>query len=746
MTIRIFYPDHAGAPVVFAAQELSRLLSRLFADAAVHCACENGALAEVKTDARKNAAAKNCADNSALTDDERRAAAQCLTESSMAAQSHTDAIPLRLSADASPSGEDAYAIEISADGGRITGSNDRSVLLAVYRYAFLLGCRFPAPGRRHEVIPTLRGREQLAASCRQKAALRHRGVCIEGANSLENILDFIDWLPKVGYNSFFLQFQLPYTFMARWYHHEFNPLLPPEPFTRETAAVYTRTLEKAMQTRGLLLHEAGHGWTGDVLGLPCADWKPVETPLSPETAPLAACLNGKRALFHGIPMNTNLCYSNETVIERFSDRVVEYCAAHPAVSYVHVWLADEFNNICECERCRGQLPTDQYIRLLNRIDEKLTRAGLSSRIVFLLYQELLWPPVTETLRHPERFLLMFAPISRTFERSYALRDGYAPIPPYRRNRIVLPTSLDENMAFLRAWQQKFDGEGFVYDYPLGRAHYGDFGYVHIARIISQDIRKLGQMGLDGYISCQELRVCFPNAFPNYVMGRMLFDQDATFEELEKEYFSAAYGEGWEEVLSYLTELSGLSSCDYFNGKGERKNDEMAAKMKKLIERVRHAPVRMQNDTTTVGAASSGTVQTGTTQGGAASPVSMQAGTTQGGTASADNTQISTTQGKAASPDNTQTDATQNDAASPAAVQNLFRKYLDYHKNYSLRLGTALQKLAEGKEEEAQECWRQFCRLVREQETAFQENLDVYRVIEVAGKYTGFGMPKSDEVK
>lgn len=55
---------------------------------------------------------------------------------------------------------------------------------------------------------------------KKTASLRHRGVCIEGADSLENILDFIDWLPKMGYNSFFLQFKLPYTFMARWYHHE----------------------------------------------------------------------------------------------------------------------------------------------------------------------------------------------------------------------------------------------------------------------------------------------------------------------------------------------------------------------------------------------------------------------------------------------------------------------------------------------------------------------------------------------
>ena len=628
MTINILYSSHSGSPVVFAAQELARCLAKIVADSII---ITNN---------------QNC---------------------------RSDEVTLRLESLKNPkNSEDAYSIDVTPMGGTISGSNDRSVLLGVYQYLWLLGCRFPAPGRKHESFPSLYKKEQLSASCQKQAALRHRGVCIEGANSLENILDYIDWLPKLGCNSFFLQFQLPYTFMARWYHHEMNPLLKPEEFTRETAAAFTTRIEEALQERGLLLHQAGHGWTGDVLGFPCADWKAASEPLPPETAPLAACINGKRELFHGVPMNTNLCYSNETVIEKFSDRVVEYCIQHPAISCVHVWLADEFNNICECEACRTQLPTDQYIRILNRIDEKLTGLHLDTKIVFLLYQELLWPPVKEAFRNPDRFLLMFAPISRTFEHSYQLKDTYGPAPAYERNRITLPVGLDENMVFLKSWQNCFHGEGFVYDYPLGRAHYGDFGYIHIAEIIGQDIRKLKQMGLDGYISCQELRVCLPNAFPAYVMGRMLFDADVTFGELKEEYFRAAYGPGWEQVLSYLTKLSSLCSCDYFNGKEDRKDPREAAAMKELIRLAEHAPLPGQEGTDSL------------------------------------------------------TDA-----------QKLFWKYLDYHREYSLRLGKALMKLAGGEELEAQECWRQFQHMICERETEFQECLDVYRVTEVSTKYTGF---------
>ena len=94
------------------------------------------------------------------------------------------------------------------------------------------------------------------------------------------------------------------------------------------------------------------------------------------------------------------------------------------------------------------------------------------------------------------------------------------------------------MAYLKAWQSVFSGDSFVYDYPLGRAHYGDFGYVHISRIISEDIKKIGSMGLNGYISCQELRCALPNALPNYVMGRTLFDTSISFEAVSYTHLSS----------------------------------------------------------------------------------------------------------------------------------------------------------------------------------------------------------------
>ncbi len=47
--------------------------------------------------------------------------------------------------------------------------------------------------------------------------------------------------------------------------------------------------------------------------------------------------------------------------------------------------------------------TDWYIMPLNEIDAALTELGLQTKLVFLIYFELLWPPKTVTLKKPRSF-------------------------------------------------------------------------------------------------------------------------------------------------------------------------------------------------------------------------------------------------------------------------------------------------------------------------------------------------------
>ena len=118
--------------------------------------------------------------------------------------------------------------------------------------------------------------------------------------------------------------------------------------------------------------------------------------------------------------------------------MVSYARANKNVDYLHFWLADEYNNICECDECAKTTLSDQYVEILNGIDEALTAEKLETKVVFLLYQELLYAPLQAKLRNPARFCLMFAPISRTFEGEgtrtvsydelYALAEELSAIP------------------------------------------------------------------------------------------------------------------------------------------------------------------------------------------------------------------------------------------------------------------------------------------------------------------------------
>ena len=559
---------------------------------------------------------------------------------------------------------DSFTICAECSGVKITGSNPRSVLLGAYDYLHRLGCRFLAPGV--EIVPRIQP-GMLSAFYSRKASFLHRGVCIEGANSVENVLEFIDWLPKVGYNSFFLQFPVPYIFLSRWYHHDLNPFVQPETFSIEDGRKSCEAFEAAMEKRGLMLHKVGHGWTGQVLGCETVgSWDPSSREISPDKRPLAAEIGGKRDFYMGIPANTNLCFSNPDTVGAFAGLVVSYARENPSVDYLHVWLADDYNNVCECDRCRQTTVSDQYVALLNEIDRRLTEEQLNTRIVFLLYQELLWPPLRNRLNNPERFVLMFAPISRTFEASYDLTGVRDEIPDFHRNQITLPTSLSQNLAFLRGWQAQFRGESFVYDYPLGRAHYGDFGYVGLSRIIHQDIRKLRQMGLDGYISCQELRAGAPNMLPNYVMGRTLFDETADIDELIWEYFTAAYPDQPESALAHLEMLSRLSSCDYINGKGPRINPDIAERMNAIAKSCHDIEKR-------------------------------------------------------------------EDLPRTGGLWPVFH----YHNQWIPLLAQALEAMARGQEEESRVLYETFRDCICRAEPEFQPWLDVYRILEVTQKYTGF---------
>lgn len=454
--------------------------------------------------------------------------------------------------------DDAIAIEVKDGCGYITGSNARSVLIAAYRFLKELGCEFVRPGEEGERIPQHEIRN-LQVSVHEAASYRHRGVCIEGADTYENILDMIDYLPKAAMNEYFIQFLVPATFFERWYWHESNPYLEKEELTRQDVAAMVVSLEAEITRRGLNYHKTGHGWTCEPFGIDGTSWDTNRTyDITEETRQYLAQVNGKRELWGNVPLNTNLCYSNPQVRGKMVSAITQYCKENPQVDTLHFWLADGSNNHCECEECVKKRPADWYVQMLNELDERMTAEGVSTKVVFLIYVDLLWEPVQEHLKNPERFILMFAPITRKYGECYGdCLEFEGELPQYQRNHLTMPRSLQQNLEHLRRWQKEFSGDSFDYDYHMMWAHVMDPGYEKCAKNVFQDMKDLHRIGINGMLSCQVQRCFFPTALPFVMMAAALWDEKAEFEEKALAYYEAAFGEDGAQVHRYLGEISEL---------------------------------------------------------------------------------------------------------------------------------------------------------------------------------------------
>lgn len=454
--------------------------------------------------------------------------------------------------------DDAILIRVENGSGCITGSNERSVLIGVYRFLKELGCDWVRPGAEGERIP----RRKLEGDCiavREKAANRHRGVCIEGATSCENLMDMVDFLPKIGMNAYFLQFEEPTIFFRRWYNHKSNPYLAAESVNDENMIPMREAVEREIAKRGLFYHKTGHGWNHEPFGIHAVGWSPVEEEaLPPQVRGYLAQIDGRRALWKKIPVCTNLCYSQWAVRSRMVEAVVRHCRENPQIDVLHFWLADGTNNHCECDICRKKRPSDWYVRLLNELDARLTEENLPVKVAFLIYVDLLWAPETETLNNPDRFLLMFAPITRNFGQNYRDHMAYTEaLPEYRCNRLDFASSLALNLAQLRQWQAHFAGDSFIYDYHLMYAHLNDPGYEKCARNVFEDMKCLPDLRLNGMVSCQLQRCFFPTALPMNMMAAALWSKDCDFDRAADRYYLSAYGPDGQLVRQYMQKISRL---------------------------------------------------------------------------------------------------------------------------------------------------------------------------------------------
>ena len=459
--------------------------------------------------------------------------------------------------------DDVVHIDTTENGGILAGSNPRSVLFAVYRYLRLNGCRWLYPGVDGDYVPM---KDIEPQKYHKLADHRFRGHCNEGAESQQCMLETIEFYAKQELNVYMLEFFVPTSYYNHYYKHQKNEAnRTPEPVSREQVLQWKRQCEVEIAKRGLQFHDMGHGWTAEPFGITNTERKVPE-----ESRQYLALLNGKRELYKGRPYWTNLCYSNPVVRSTMADAVLNYAKNHKNVSYLHVWLADLARNHCECENCTKKTPSDWYMMIMNEIDEKLTAAGLDTRVVFIAYVDTLFAPQELKINNPDRFSLLYAPISRSYCSSIN-EDTVLPEPtPFIYNGWTRPGTSENSMALFQQWKKVWSGPCFTYEYHFWRHQHRDPGGLYIARRVYEDIRGLKSVDMDGYVEDGSQRSFFPNGFAIYVYAETLLNREVEWDALVEDYFSHIYGEDWKQALSLLQRIS--DTFDYPFMAAERSKD------------------------------------------------------------------------------------------------------------------------------------------------------------------------------
>jgi hypothetical protein len=478
-------------------------------------------------------------------------------------------------------------VDFSGRGGFIKGSNPRSVLFAVYRLLEGLGFRWVRPGKDGEIIPSAPQKWPYLCYWEQ-ACVNFRGICIEGANSRENLLDMVDWMAKHRMNTYRQQAPSAYPFLKRWYTHAGNPKLAPEPIDLDMAQKITLELISEIKKRGMYLLEFGHGPTSEIVGLSGWGWDPEREPVRDNMKQYFAEINGVRELWHGHPVNTQLCYGNPEVRQRLLNRVVEQVMEHPEADVINFFLSDHHHNQCECQLCVSMLPVEHYIHILNEIDAELSKRGIKTKIAFAVYIDTLWPSTEVRIVNPERFIIWFCPFTRSYSTPLAAEGVGSKTPEYMRNISPYPSDGKNLLAFLKKWQEVFSGTVILFDYHYMWEVSKERGAYSLPAVLHADCQSLPALDISGFMSCQNQRVFYPNGLGMTAMAAALWHLESDFDTVAWEYFHDAFGAGAEEAQNWFRNISELLDMPVL--RGEQKTPERRrsaiAKLKRLSDEIR----------------------------------------------------------------------------------------------------------------------------------------------------------------
>lgn len=111
----------------------------------------------------------------------------------------------------------------------------------------------------------------------------------------------------------------------------------------------------------------------------------------------------------------NFCVSNEDVLKIVEENALDLAKKlYRSSKKFYFWMDDAKDSFCHCEKCKNLSPSDQQMKVLNRIIKKLRSEISDANIAYLAYFDTLSVPQKEKCE--EGIFMEFAPYERDFKR------------------------------------------------------------------------------------------------------------------------------------------------------------------------------------------------------------------------------------------------------------------------------------------------------------------------------------------
>jgi hypothetical protein len=383
----------------------------------------------------------------------------------------------------------------------LIGADQRSVLYAVYDFLDRLGCKWLAPNydfyagysefvpRKSELIYVHR------PDVIEKPAMKYRKLQVEEAYShtTHTLLQMIDWMPKLRFNTLVVPVDYQGCGYVRW------------DFWRDK-------LTPELKKRGITIEVGGHGY--NIFINPNME---SGTLFDKHPEWFAMDKDGKRSRRE----YRVFCTSNPDAVAYFHRNILNYLKNRPEIGMFYSLPPEE--DWCECPNCRalGSI-SDRHAILVNQTARLLGKEIPGMKLVCEAYSYFENPPDTETI--DKNVLVEMAPFLQNFESQI-----YEPDAKYNR----------EFSDRVRRWAKSFKGDIGLSSYF--RKYMWRSLPVVIPTYIQKDIQFYRNVGAEGALIFTEPNDWFTYELNYYTLGKVTWNPDVDMESTVDESLLARYG-------------------------------------------------------------------------------------------------------------------------------------------------------------------------------------------------------------